>query len=228
MRKSHARLWLCLSVLLGAIVYSGLLFTLKETMDITSWTLYAFTMVSFALFAVQLAFGAGGVKPLPQFDYVNTAVAAIYCIIQLVVFGVLLMLFSGIPFCPIIALETVILAAYLIYMFVWNGAISHAKHQDDSMQTSLISIRLLISDLELIGAQQADECLARRIYEIARDLRFQDVKVAPELASLNTRIVECVAYLKNAEEFGDGNILNAVTKLEALVAERKSKSKAIK
>ncbi len=225
MRKSHARLWLCIAVFLIALIYSVAVFMLKKTMDVTAWALYAFTMISVSLLLIQLAFGTGGIRPLPQFDYVNTFVAVFYCGFQLVVFGIILMMSSNIPICPIITVESVILATYLVYMFVLNAAISHTKKQDAQTYDALSFIRTVIADIEFIGAQQDDTDIKKRLLTVAQDLRYQDVTISSELSYLNAGIAECVSYMKSANEYGDGNIRGAVEKLESLITERRIKSK---
>lgn len=228
MRKNHSRAWLCLAVLAIGIAYTVILMLIKPDFDISRWTLFAFTLMSLVLLIIQLAFGDGGIKAYPQFDYINTTVAVYYALFQFVVGGVLLMCFGGLPFVPVICVEAVVLTAYLVYTFILSAVTSHADSQDRASDAALTNQRKLISDLELMAAEQPEGEIKRRLISAAREIRFQDVLTPPELVALNKSVRRCVADLQTALVGDDGEAEALIDRLDALLSERKQKSRALK
>ena len=53
MKKSHAGLWIGITVFFLAAVYSVILFLLKSHFDIAAWELYGATMIAFLLVGIQ-------------------------------------------------------------------------------------------------------------------------------------------------------------------------------
>jgi len=226
MHKNRSRLWMCLTVVIFAALYCFLLFNMKKSMDISAWALFAFTMVSFLLLIVQLAFGAGGIKEYPQFDYVNTTVACIYCGVQLVLGGIILMLFKGLPFIPVICTESILLAAYLVYTFILTGVSSHAESQDAKTDAALTNIRTQIAELETLAAAQSDAAIKTRLRRAAEDLRYQDVIVPAEAAALDDKIRRSVEDIRYALSSGALDANEELDTLSRLLAERKEKARA--
>lgn len=228
MRKDRSRLWLCLTVVFIAIVYTSLLLLLKPQLDLSSWTLYGFTIMAFLLLIIQIAFGTGGIKAYPAFEYVNIAVTIGYTAFQFILGGVILMLFDGLPFVPVVCVEAVILVVYLVYTFISSAVLSHTENQEQRIDKSVTNVRLMITDLEMMAATQPDKETKDKLLEAAKEIRYQDVISSPELASLDLRIQQCVDCIRAALECEDGDADTAIKSLSNMLLERKLKCKALK
>lgn len=228
MNKNSSRKWLCAAVALAALLYSGLLFLIKPALDVSAWILYGFTIAAFLLLMVQLAFGSGGVKSYPMLDHVSSAVTGLYVAVQVIVGGIVLMFFDGLPLTLVVFGEALVLGAYLLYVFLFSAVSSHVEAQDAAVDVKLSNIRSVVAQLEMLAAAQSDAAMKKKLSDAAKELRFQDVMTPPELASMDVHIKLCVDELRVALENGFGDADELLVKLNKILVERKQKSRALK
>ncbi len=219
MKKTHAGLWVGIAVLFGAAVYSIILFLLKPNLDITAWILYGATMVAFLLVAIQAIASAKTGSGIVM----NTSIGiitAVYFGLQLIFGGIVCMSFSDVPLTPVLVCEILLLAAYLLIVFLMYGAQSNNAAQDYNDQKTVQKIRLLESDIQGMMEETKNPEVKNALKDLAEAIHYSDVVSLPGLAEVEGRIAQNVAILQ--DELADENAdpLARIETLHRLLKER--------
>lgn len=212
MKKSHASIWVGITVFFIAAVYSVILFLLKSNFDIAAWVLYGATMTAFLLVGIQAVASAradsGGVA-----DAALGIVTAVYFGLQLIFGGIICMCFSDVPLTPVIICEIIVLAAYLVIAFLMYAAQSGNVAQEHNDQIAVQKIRFLENDVKGMMEAAANPALKKALNNLAEAIHYSDVASLPELADVENRIAQNVAILQ--EELADENA-NPFARIETL------------
>lgn len=202
MKKDHAGFWVGLAVLFIAAIYSVILFLTKSSFDLSAWLLYGFTMVAFLLVAIQAIAAARSGSGIVM-DTALGVVTSIYFGLQFVFGGIICMFFSDLPTTPVLVVEIILLASYLVISFIMYGAQSHMSAQDHNDQSAVRKLRLLESDIQGLVDQQTDLPLKQALKSLAEEVHYSDVASLPALADVEGRIAQNVAILQ--DELADEN-----------------------
>ena len=217
--------WGRLAIIFVAVLYAALLLFIKSAMDISSWTLFVFTLLSFVLLAVQSGSNANETSSQTPIRITNLYLTLVFTAVQFVVGGIIFMAFDALPFVPVICVEAVYFGAYFVYVFLMNGAMSVAgnkKATDDMLRVFQRSI----SRLEGIAEQIEDSDVSKAIIKLADDMKYQDVIISEKLAYLDVEIRKCIEQMENTlDNDRESSLEEQIGTLKKLLGERKRESR---
>ena len=214
-------------VIVLAVIYSVLLFTLKKDFNMSAWILYAFTMLAFLCLFLQLAAASYG-KQIVAFSTVTVLATLIYWIIQLVFGGIVCIHFGILKPAVAFAAEMVLLILYLLVVFALNGAHGHAQNQDIADQNSIMHIRKMEADVRNLSDQQHNAKNKKKLSELADDIHYMDVFEHDELKVQDEKISEGIARIRYRLEDGNEEIDDLIVDLQNAVKERDRKAALLK
>ncbi len=219
MKKSHAGLWIGITVFFLAAVYSVILFLLKSHFDIAAWVLYGATMIAFLLVGIQ-AIASVRTSSTVIVDTALGIVTIIYFGVQLIFGGIVCMSFSDVPLTPVIVCEIIILATYLVFAFVMYAAQSNNAAQDHNDQKTVQKMRLLESDVQGMMEEASDSEVKKALRELAEAIHYSDVVSLPGLADVEGRIAQNIAILQDELTDDAADPLARIETLRRLLKER--------
>lgn len=229
MKRNRIGFWLVTAAVLGAIIYSVVLFMVKPVFDTSAWILYGFTLGAFLLLAIQLGAsvrqGSGAIL-----DTALGMVTGLYWALQFVFGGVICMCFTGLAETPVLIAECVLLALYLgLFLMV-----SLTQHRNGSAPVShnteaaILRTQLLERDVKILAEQQSDPALKQALAELAEQVHFSDAVSMPELLDVDSRIEQNMQMLRAALADPEADPMAFVRTLKVLVKERDMTAAAYK
>ena len=219
MKKSHAGFWVGLMAAFVAAVYSIILFLLKQDFDPTAWVLYGATMLAFLLFGAHAVASSRTGSGIVM-DTTLGIVTAIYFGLQFVFGGIICMCFSELPLTPVIILELVLMAAYLIVAFALYAAQSSNSAQDHNDQKTVQKMRLLESDIQGMMEETTNPEVKKALRDLAEAIHYSDVVSLPGVADVEGRIAQNVAILQDELTDDNADPLARIETLRRLLKER--------
>lgn len=219
MKKSHAGFWIGAATFFLAAIYSVILFWVKPSFDIAAWVLYGATMIAFLLMGIQaIAASRGG--PAIALDAALGIVTAIYFGLQLIFGGIVCMCFADVPLTPVIVCEILLLAAYLLVVFLVYAAQSSSAAQTHNDRKAVQKLRLLESDVQGMMEDATRPEIRQALKDLAEAIHFSDAASLPGLADVEGRIAQNVAVLQEELTDEGANPLARIEKIRQLLRER--------
>lgn len=120
----------------------------------------------------------------------------------------------------------VVLAVFAVLFIVFYKGVRHIGEGFNKQRESVLQQNMLVAKLNSIANSTDDAKVADKIRQIAEEVRYGDYNVYPQLKELDARIEATADGI--ADALSPEEMLNAATKLERLVAERKEKLLYIK
>lgn len=219
MKKSHAGLWVGIAFLFMAAVYSAIVFLVKTTFDISAWMLYGFTMVSFLLITIQ-AVAASRKSSSIVTDTALGAITLIYFSMQFIFGGIICMCYSNLPMTAVLVCEIILLAAYLVIVFIMYGVQSHSAAQDRNDQNAVRKMRLLESDILGMADDQTDADKKKALKALAEEIHYSDVATYPALVDVEGRIAQNIAILQDELTDEAADVYARIESIRQLLKER--------
>lgn len=219
MKKGHAGFWVSISVLLIAAVYSVVLFLVKPVFDISSRVLYGATMIAFFLFSMQ-AIAASRSKAAIVSDSALAIPTAIYFVVQVIGGGIICMSFKNIPLTPVVICEIILLAAYLVVVFLMFAAQSRNAAQDHNDQKAVRKMRLLEDDVLEMMNETTNSEVKKALKNLAEIIHFSDVVSLPGLIDIDHQIARNISILQDELNDESSNLLDRIETLCKLLKER--------
>ena len=213
MKKGHAGFWVSVSVLLIAAVYSFVLFLVKPVFDISSRVLYGATMIAFFLFGMQ-AIAMSRSKATIVSDSALGIPTAIYFVVQVIGGGIICMSFKNIPLMPVVICEIILLAAYLVVVFLMFAA------QDRNDQKAVRKMRLLEDDVLEMMNETTNSEVKKALKNLAEVIHFSDVVSLPGLIDIDHQIARNISILQDELNDESSNLLDRIETLCKLLKER--------
>ena len=214
MKKSYAGSWIGIAIFFVAVIYSLILFLLKPSFD-----MYAATMIAFLLVGAQAIASARSGAGIVT-DAALGIVTSVYFGLQLILGGIICMFFSDIPLTPVLVLEVILLAAYLVIAFLMFAAQSGSNAQDQNDQKTVQKMRLLESDVQGMMEEAANPELKKALKDLAEAIHYSDVVSLPGLADVDARIAQNVAILQDELTDENADPLARIETLRRLLKER--------
>lgn len=227
MKKSHAGLWLGVGVFFAAAVYSVILFLVKPSFDLSAWVLYGSTMIAFLLLGIQLVASSGSGSGL-IFDTAFGIVTLIYFLIQFIFGGIICMRQNDLPLTPVVVCEIILLAAYLVIMFLMNAAHSHSSAQDQNDRTAVQTARLREAQIRGFADKASLPALKKALNDLADDVHYSSPATRPGLADVESRIDKQIIILEDELSNNSGDPLERVQKIRDLLKERERTAAILK
>ena len=219
MKKSHAGFWGVVALLLVAVLYGVIVFSLKATLAISEWILFVFTMAAFLLLAVHFHVDARRSKTV-VLDKLLSIISSLYFAVQFILGGIICMCFSGLPVMPVLVCESILLIGYLVFVFVVYGAQSHSEAQDWNDKNGVSRMRYLERDILGMADAQTDEAKKRALKMLAEDIHFSRVSMNPELTEVEDRIVLNINLLEEELKDDGNDVLDRIETIRNLLKER--------
>ena len=213
MKKGHAGFWVSVSVLLIAAVYSFVLFLVKPVFDISSRVLYGATMIAFFLFGMQ-AIAMSRSKATIVSDSALGIPTAIYFVVQVIGGGIICMSFKNIPLMPVVICEIILLAAYLVVVFLMFAA------QSRNAQKAVRKMRLLEDDVLEMMNETTNSEVKKALKNLAEVIHFSDVVSLPGLIDIDHQIARNISILQDELNDESSNLLDRIETLCKLLKER--------
>ena len=218
MKNSHSGAWVGIAVLFIAAVYSVVVFLVKPVFDLTAWVVYGATMTAFLLAGIQaIAFSRSGSAVV--MDTVLRTVTAVYVVVQFIG-GIIFMCLSDVPPTPVMIGEMILLAVYLVTVFLMYAAQSSSSKQDCQDRNAVQKMRLLENDVRNMMDEAADPKVKNALRELSEAIHYSDIVSLPGLADVEERIAQNMAVLQDELTDRKANPLARIETLRRLLRER--------
>lgn len=229
MNKLSSKFWTGISITVVAVMYSLVVFISKEKMDAASWIIYAFTIVSFAFLVVQRCIliqknGSDNVV----FSYTGLIPLLVYFLVQFVVFGIILMCFSGLSVVPVIIAESIWTTLYLLISFIMFGAETDAVKQSNDSSKSVQRVLIIESEIESLVDLVHDPEIKKSLKTLSEGFHYSNPVSLPGLEPIDFKLTESIALLRNAIETGDSSVEERIGAVRHLFNERQRMAKILK
>lgn len=216
-------------VLIGAAIYNFVLFLVLAGREKNAvfWIAYGFVMLIplliLAFTFIKIPFPSGTRLAL-SLPLVRILIA--YCVVDFAAATVIMILSRSISVRMALIVLVVVLAVFEVLFIVFYKGVRHIGEGFNKQRESVLQQNMLVAKLNSIANSTDDAKVAAKIRQIAEEVRYGDYNVYPQLKELDARIEATADGI--ADALSPEEMLNAATKLERLVAERKEKLLYIK
>jgi len=210
-------------------VYNVVVFVIPFSKGCGFWTGYGFSMLALLL-TTAVVFYVFERKRLRSKVYglPLIIVARSYLIIQLIV-GLLMMILQFIPYKYGIAVNIVLLGAFLIGLITLEATKDEIERIDEKIKEITFFIKSLQVDIEGLVDRASDESVRKALKELSETIRYSDPMSNPKLVAVENKIEAKAVALAETVEKADINASKVLCdELQQLFAERNRKCKILK
>ena len=210
-------------------VYNVVVFVIPFSRGGGFWTGYGFSMLAMFL-TTGLGFYAFDRRTLRSKVYGVPFIFVVryYIIIQLIV-GLLQMILDFIPVQYMIAVNIILLGAFLIGIIIVEAGKDEIERIDKKVKEKVFYIKSLQVEVEGLVYQTSDETVKKFLKDLAETIRYSDAMSSPQLAAIENKIEAKVVVLAETIENANGDASIALcNELQQLFAERNRKCKILK
>ena len=219
MKTKHSALWFGGAILVFVFIYSWILFSVKLNMTEAHWLLYGFTLLAFMSFGLVLGMTAKTRGEI-TFDIPIVMITGIYAAVQFIVCGVLMMLFSGIPFGLVCIVEFTLLGVFLIMEFTLVGVEENAIEQNDKDQAAVKHSRMVETSILTLMGKAENEEVKKKLRNLSEKAHFADVYDGPEVQEIDAGIQRNLIALEEDMADNDIDVSERIEKIGLLFEER--------
>lgn len=229
MSRNPEKIWKGAAIALAATIYSIIVLVSKKSMDSGSWILYAFTLTAFVcLFVQRIVLANKTSSSGVVFSYTGILPIAVYFLVQFIVFGIVLMLFSDLSAGVLIALQSAWLGLYLIVSFLLFSAESNVSRQSANDSSSVQHMLLIESEILALYEQQQGAQVRKALKNLSEEIHYSNPVSLPGLSLIDHKLAESIALLKQSAENNDPNLLDRINDVSQLLKERNRTASILK
>lgn len=222
MKKNNLMSYLALGIVFA--LFNVIAFVIPTDKTATFWTVYAFSVVAFA---VQLPLWkiALGKKDTLKSKFLGIPVIYVgitYLIIQLIAFAVF-MIFATLPVWLAVVVCAIILAISAIYAIAGQAGANEINRVEEKIRVRRAFIQFLQTDIEMLIEAETDVETKAALSKLAEKVRFSDPMSHEMLGELESRISAKVDEIKTASDKND-----LIAEVTTLLTERNKKCKILK
>ena len=217
------------AVFIALVMYNVIAWIIPFNRSGGFWTGYGFSTLAILLTAAvsYYAFDKEGLKS-KVYGVPLIYVVVWYLVIQLVL-GLLEMGLYFIPFQYSMALNTILLGAFLIGLITAEAGKEEVERIDVKIKEKVFYIKSLQADVECLMDKTPDDIMKKALKDLAETIRYSDPMSSPQLAAIENKIEARVAVLAETVEKADSSAIKALcNELHQLFAERNRKCKILK
>lgn len=220
--KATVGIGLIYVILLG--VFNLLVFTIFKTHTNVFWLSYAFMTVAFVVQIVSmfLAFKPADVET--AFFGIPLASFSIYYLCAALVVGTIFMIFQNAGFTLAMAIQLLILAAFLIVAIISILSRDTVQAISDNVKENIVNHKSILVDVEMLATSCADPELKMAIKKLADTIKYSDPISTAAVELVEQRIMRKISELRVAiDNSQTADALQACKDLEQLYVERNKK-----
>ena len=219
MRNTGRGYWAGAGVILLAIAYSVILFLLKKDFNLSTWVLFAFTIIAFICLFLQCVVGLNG-NHNEAFSAASLMITIVYCVIQFVFGGLICMFFDIEQSSVVLVAEVIVLVLYLIALFALNGAHDDAQKQDIADSFAVQTIYTMEAEVRNLSDAQEKGTVKDLLNELADDLHYMNAMDNKSVKEQEERIKKGIGIIRYKLENGDDDIEDVVFEVRNTINER--------
>jgi len=218
-----------IAVFIVLVVYNVIVFVIPFDRGGSFWTGYFFSMIAILL-AAAVSVYAFDRKGLRKKVYGVPLIYVVFwfLVIQLAL-GLFEMLLFFIPSHYLIALNIILLGAFLIGLITAVAGKEEIERSDENMKEKVFTSNQLQVDVECLMDKTTDNISKKALKDLSETIRYSDPMSSPQLAAIENKIQSKVVILSEAVENKDTDSIKTLCiELQQLFAERNRKCKILK
>lgn len=205
-------------------LFNLIAFVIPTEKTATFWTVYSFTIISFALQIIlwKVTFVKGETLNSIFLGISIIHIGIIYLIIQLVTFTVF-WLFPILPVRLAVIVCSIILAISVLCVIGGKTGITEINRIDEKVKSKRYFIQSLQIDIEMLAEAETDTETKTALKKLAEKVKFSDPISHETLDELETKITNKVVDMKSTSDKK-----SIIAEIELLLTERNKKVKILK
>ena len=222
MKKNNLMSYLALGIVFA--LFNVIAFVIPTDKTATFWTVYAFSVVAFAVQIPlwKIAFGKKDTLKSKFLGIPVIHVGVTYLIIQLIAFAIF-MIFPTLPVWLAVVVCTIILAISALCAIVGQVGANEINRVEEKIKVKRAFIQFLQTDIEMLAESETDVETKAALKKLAEKVRFSDPMSHEMLGELESRISAKVEEMKTT---ADKKAL--IEEITTLLTERNKKCKILK
>lgn len=205
-------------------VFNLLVFSIFKTYTSVFWISYAFMIVAFLvqIASMFLAFKTADVEAV--FFGIPLASISVYYLCAALAVGAVFMIFQKAGFALALAIQALVLAAYLIIAIISLLTRDTVQAIGDNVKQNVNNHKSVLSEIEVLAVSGSDPELKKALNKLADTIKYSDPMSTAAVEQVEMRIMRKISEL---QAFMDNNqipdALQACRDLELLYVERNKK-----
>ncbi|MBR7116822.1 MAG: hypothetical protein IKC87_03840 [Clostridia bacterium] len=196
-----------------------------DNMRLVFWFAYAFVMISAAMQVVSLVMGRfeDGAEAI-FFGFNLFSISLFYLGVTFVLslaFMILVACGVDVPFMVMFVLEVIVLGLYIAAFIISLTHKSVVQQIDQHIKHSVLQIRNLVTDVEVLAESVTDGELKAKLNRLAEDIRYSDPMTSEVVADLDLSIKDLIAELEVHVANGDNaSAATTIVKTQLAISKR--------
>ena len=210
-------------------VFNLLVFFIFNEKNSVFWVSYAFVCIAFGVQIVSMLISFKGLETETVFMGIPLASLSFYYFFAAVFAGVVFMFFQNAPMKLALALQIIILAAYLVVAILAIMSRDAVQQVNDEVRENVREVKRLNVEVDSLLAQVSDPMLKKAVRRVSETVKYSDPMSTEAVADLDEQIKEAINGLRVYIENGrNADAAQMCKDIELLYMQRNNLLKASK